>query len=52
MAIELLNALGAGSGLDSKAIVDALVAAERAPQESRITKKSPSPKLRFRPTVR
>ena len=39
MAIELLNALGAGSGLDSKAIVDALVAAERAPQESRITKK-------------
>ena len=39
MAIELLNALGAGSGLDSKAIVDALVAAERAPQESRITGK-------------
>ena len=39
MAIELLNALGAGSGLDSKAIVDALVAAERAPLESRITKR-------------
>lgn len=39
MAIELLNALGAGSGLDSKGIVEALVNAERAPQEGRLTGK-------------
>jgi len=36
MAIELLSALGAGSGLDTKAIVDALVEAKRAPQAEQI----------------
>ena len=39
MAIELLGALGAGSGLDTKAIVDALVEAERAPQAQQITQR-------------
>jgi flagellar hook-associated protein 2 len=39
MAIELLGALGAGSGLDTKAIVDALVEAKRAPQAQQITQR-------------
>jgi flagellar hook-associated protein 2 len=32
--IDYVNALGAGAGFDSKAIVEALVEAERAPQQS------------------
>lgn len=36
MAVDYLNALGAGSGLDTKTIVDALVEAERAPTQSSI----------------
>lgn len=39
MAIELLGALGAGSGLDTKAIVDALVEAKRAPQAQQLTQR-------------
>ena len=39
MAIELLGALGAGSGLDTKAIVDALVEAKRAPQAQQIAQR-------------
>lgn len=33
---EIISALNAGSGFDSKSIVDALVAAERAPRQSQI----------------
>lgn len=33
---DIISALGAGSGFDTKAIVDALVAAERAPKQSQI----------------
>ena len=33
---DIVSALGAGSGFDTKAIVDALVAAERAPKQSQI----------------
>ena len=33
---DVISALGAGSGFDTKAIVDALVAAERAPKQSQI----------------
>lgn len=33
---NLVNALGAGSGLDTASIIDAIVAAERAPKQSQI----------------
>ena len=33
-SVDYVSALGAGAGIDSKAIVDALVEAERAPQQS------------------
>jgi flagellar hook-associated protein 2 len=36
MAVDFLGALGVGSGLDSKNLVESLVAAERAPVESRL----------------
>ena len=36
MAVDYLSALGVGAGIDQKAIVDALVEAERAPQQSSI----------------
>ena len=36
MAVNYLNALGAGSGLDTKTIVDSLVEAERAPRQTAI----------------
>lgn len=39
MAVDFLGALGVGSGLDSKNLVEALVAAERAPAESRLNSK-------------
>ena len=39
MAVDFLGALGAGSGLDSKNLVEALVSAERAPAESRLNAK-------------
>jgi flagellar hook-associated protein 2 len=39
MATDFLGALGAGSGLNSKNLVESLVAAERAPQESRVNSK-------------
>ena len=39
MAVDFLGALGAGSGLDSKNLVESLVAAERAPLESRVNTK-------------
>jgi flagellar hook-associated protein 2 len=34
MAVDYLSALGVGAGIDQKAIVDAIVAAERGPQQS------------------
>jgi flagellar hook-associated protein 2 len=39
MAVDFLGTLGAGSGLDSKNLVESLVAAERAPAESRLNNK-------------
>ena len=39
MAVDYLGALGAGSGIDSKNLVESLVAAERQPAETRINKK-------------
>jgi flagellar hook-associated protein 2 len=39
MAVDFLGALGVGSGLDSKNLVESLVAAERAPTESRLNSK-------------
>ena len=36
---DFLGALDAGSGLNSKNLVEALVTAERAPAESRLNKK-------------
>ena len=37
MAVDYLNALNVGSGLQTNDIIDALVEAERAPKESAIT---------------
>ena len=37
--VDFLGALGAGSDIDSKALVQALVDAERAPKESSLNKK-------------
>ena len=37
--IDYINALGAGASFDTKAIVEALVLAERAGAESQITRK-------------
>ena len=34
MAVDYLSALGVGAGIDQKAIVEALVEAERAPQQA------------------
>ena len=39
MAIDYLQALNIGSGLNTGDIIDALVEAERAPQASQITKR-------------
>ena len=39
MAVDFLGALGAGSDIDSKNLVESLVAAERAPKESLINAK-------------
>ena len=39
MAVDYLSTLNAGSGLNNTEIIDALVNAERAPQENNITKK-------------
>lgn len=39
MANSILNTLGVGSGMDTTAIIDALVNAERAPQESQINRR-------------
>jgi len=39
MAVDYLSALGAGSGIDTKNLVESLVAAERQPLESRLNKK-------------
>ena len=38
MAIDYLGALGAGSGIDTQLVVDSIVAAERAPQQSSLTR--------------
>ena len=38
MAVDYLSTLNAGSGLNTSEIIDALVNAERAPQENKITK--------------
>ena len=35
-SVDFLGALGAGADIDSKALVEALVAAERAPREAAI----------------
>ena len=39
MAVDFLGALGAGSDIDSKSLVESLVAAERAPRESSLNKR-------------
>jgi len=39
MAVDYLTALGAGSGIDTKNLVESLVNAERQPAESRLNKK-------------
>ena len=39
MANSILNTLGVGSGMDTTAIIEALVNAERAPQESQINRR-------------
>ena len=39
MAIDYVNALGAGSSMNTKEIVSALVNAERAPKEAAIQRK-------------
>ena len=39
MAVDFLGALGAGSDIDSQALVDALVAAERQPKEAALNAK-------------
>lgn len=39
MAVDFLGAFGVGSGVDSKSLVESLVAAERAPTESRLNTK-------------
>ena len=39
MAVDFLGALGAGSDIDSKSLVESLVQAERAPKESLINAK-------------
>lgn len=38
--VSILNTLGVGSGIDTAAIVDAIVAAERTPRDTALTKKS------------
>lgn len=38
MAIDYLSSLGAGSGIDTQKVVDSIVAAERAPQQSALTR--------------
>jgi len=38
--VSILNTLGVGSGVDTKAIVDAIVAAEQAPRDTALTKQS------------
>ena len=38
MAVDYLSTLNAGSGLNTTEIIDALVEAERAPQENQISK--------------
>ena len=37
--VDYINTLGAGSGLNTKEIVSALVTAERAPEEARLNNK-------------
>lgn len=39
MAVDFLGALGAGSDIDTKSLVESLVAAERAPKESLINRR-------------
>ena len=39
-SVDYVSALGAGAGIDSKAIVNALVEAERAPQQSSLDRPS------------
>jgi len=41
VSVDFLGALGAGADIDSKSLVEALVAAERAPREATINHVSP-----------
>ena len=45
MAVDFLSALGAGTGIDTKALVESLVAAEKAPLESSLNRKKDSAEL-------
>ena len=47
MAVDFLGALGAGSDIDSKTLVESLVAAERAPKEQSITAKVDKAELKI-----
>lgn len=38
--VSILNTLGVGSGVDTKAIIDAIVAAEQTPRDTALTKQS------------
>ena len=49
MAVDYLSTLNAGSGLNTSEIIDALVNAERAPQENKITKARPAHGADFQP---
>ena len=40
MAVDYLNAMGAGAGFDTKAIVSALVAADKAGEQSLIDRRT------------
>lgn len=52
MDTNIVKALGAGSGIDTKSLVSQLVEVEKAPQQQRITSKKRSWMHRFQRTVR
>lgn len=52
MDTNIVTALGAGSGIDTKSLVSQLVEVEKAPQQQRITSKKRRWMRKFRPMVR
>ena len=43
MATNIVNALGAGSGIDTASLVNSLVDAQKAPQQNRLDSKKNHP---------